>query len=243
MAKVATKNRVAAQLATKPDTGNGKAPAQTVQITRPNQEVLRLKLTGTAPLVLHRFSQKMQEKMAADQKAGSTTRSKRKRDPKDFEALYLGAQYTSHDVLVDGAFTQGKEKWQGINAASFRNAAIDACRLVGFKMTHAKLGVFIEADGYDSIDGTPLVRITEGEPQMWVAPARNATGVVDLRVRPRWPTWGLVLTVRYDADMFTRDDIVNLFMRVGCQVGIGEGRPNSKSSAGLGFGLFTLEAH
>ena len=226
-----TKNRVEAQLAKKPtkkEKGNG-AAAQSVQITRPQQQILKLTLTGTAPLVLHRFSQKMQEKMAADQKAGSTTRSKRNRTPKDFEALYKGAQYIA------------PEGWCGINAASFRNAAIAACRLVGFKMTHAKLGIFIEADGYDEIDGTPLVRITKGEPEQWVAPARNATGVVDLRVRPKWREWGVVLTVRYDADMFTQTDVVNLFMRVGCQVGIGEGRPNSKSSAGLGFGLFEIE--
>lgn len=227
-----TKNRVAAQIAKTPESGNGKAAqtVQTVQITAPQHEIIQLKLTGTAPLVLHRFSQKMREKMAADQQAGSTTRSKRKREPKDFDALYIGAQYISPDG------------WRGINAASFRNAAIDACRLVGFKMTHAKLGVFIEADGYDEIDGTPLVRISEGEPEMWVAPARNATGVVDLRVRPMWRKWGVILTVRFDADMFTRQDVVNLFMRVGCQVGIGEGRPNSKMSAGLGFGLFSIES-
>lgn len=227
MAK-ASKNRVAAQLAEKPDTGNGKA-AQTVQITAPNMKIIQFKLTGTAPLVINRFSQKMQEQMEANQKAGSTTRSKRKRDPKDFDALYLGAQYISPDG------------WRGINAASFRNAAIDACRLVGFKMTHAKLGLFVEADGYDEIDGTPLVRIIDGDPEMWVAPARNATGVIDLRVRPKWRHWGVLLAVRFDADMFTREDVVNLFMRVGCQVGIGEGRPNSKSSAGLGFGLFSIE--
>ncbi len=222
------KNRKAAQRAKTPESGNGEA-AQTVQITAPRMEIIQLKLTGTAPLVLHRFSQKMQEKMAADQRAGSTTRSKRKREPKDFDALYLGAQYISPDG------------WRGINAAAFRNASIDACRLVGFKMTHAKLGVFIVEDGYDKEGITPLVRITEGEPEMWVAPARNSTGVVDLRVRPMWRDWGVILTIRFDADMFTREDVVNLFMRVGLQIGIGEGRPNSKMSAGLGFGLFAIE--
>jgi hypothetical protein len=29
--------------------------------------------------------------------------------------------------------------------------------------------------------------------------------------------------------------------RVGLQVGIGEGRPDSKNSAGMGWGLFTIE--
>jgi len=40
--------------------------------------------------------------------------------------------------------------------------------------------------------------------------------------------------------MFTSSDVVNLFNRVGAQVGIGEGRPDSKASAGLGFGLFEI---
>ena len=32
----------------------------------------------------------------------------------------------------------------------------------------------------------------------------------------------------------------NLIARVGMQVGVGEGRPDSKQSAGLGFGLFDV---
>jgi hypothetical protein len=35
-------------------------------------------------------------------------------------------------------------------------------------------------------------------------------------------------------------DVVNLISRVGLQVGIGEGRPDSKQSAGLGYGLFEI---
>ena len=40
--------------------------------------------------------------------------------------------------------------------------------------------------------------------------------------------------------MLTHADVVNLIARVGIQVGIGEGRPDSKMSAGLGYGLFEL---
>lgn len=49
-----------------------------------------------------------------------------------------------------------------------------------------------------------------------------------------------MLRIRFDADLFTKTDIVNLIMRVGAQVGIGEGRPDSKDSAGMGFGLFEI---
>jgi hypothetical protein len=35
---------------------------------------------------------------------------------------------------------------------------------------------------------------------------------------------------------------VNLFNRVGQQVGVGEGRPDSRNSAGMGMGLFNVES-
>jgi hypothetical protein len=52
--------------------------------------------------------------------------------------------------------------------------------------------------------------------------------------------WECILTVRYDADMFSATDVVNLVARVGCQCGIGEGRPNSKDSTGCDWGLFDV---
>jgi hypothetical protein len=46
--------------------------------------------------------------------------------------------------------------------------------------------------------------------------------------------------VSFDADQFALGDIGNLLVRVGMQVGIGEGRPDSKKSAGMGWGLFEV---
>jgi hypothetical protein len=161
---------------------------------------------------------------------GSTTRSKRtNRAARDFNADAEGAAYRSD------------AGWYGMNAAAFRNASISACRLVGFKMTLAKLSIFIEADGFDKDEGTPLVRIISEEPAVSVMAVRNATGVMDMRARPVWrPGWKAVVRIRWDADQFTVDDITNLLLRVGMQVGIGEGRPDSRESAGLGYGLFNI---
>jgi hypothetical protein len=47
-------------------------------------------------------------------------------------------------------------------------------------------------------------------------------------------------TGNYCQSSFTANDVVNLIARVGLQVGIGEGRPDSKESAGLGYGLFEV---
>jgi hypothetical protein len=203
-------------------------PGKAVVITAPDMRYLELTIKGTAPLVINKFSAKAKEMMMATQMAGSTAKSRKNREAKDFEDLFNGARHVS---------TEG---WDGIHAASFRNAAISACRAAGFVMTKAKLAIFVEPDGFDADDFTPLVRITEGEPQMVVSPCRNASGVIDLRPRPTYMPWAANLRIRYDAGILTAEDVANLMHRVGMQVGIGEGRPDSKQSAGVGNGLFNI---
>jgi hypothetical protein len=175
--------------------------------------------------VVERFSKKaeLMAKMAEGKSAGS----KKVRDARDYDREAEEARYRS------------AENWEGMNAAAFRAAMISACRLVGFKMTLAKLSTFIEADGYDKNDGVPLVRIY-GESQVYTAHTRNATGVVDVRSRPMYRNWAARLRVRYDMDQFKMADVLNLVSRCGMQVGIGAGRPDSKASAGCGFGLFNV---
>lgn len=210
---------------TEADRKGGKALEQHLAISAPNIEVAAFKIVGTAPYVQAKFSQKAKAMMHETQAAGSTAKKGKKKDPKDFQAAYQGAMH------------RGPKGEYGIPAGAFRNAMISACRMAGFQMTRAKLSVFVEADFYDADEGTPLVRLT-GEPEYSEMAVRNDSGVADLRARPMWREWSATVTVRYDADQFTRIDVANLLARVGMQVGIGEGRPDSKNSAGMGWGLF-----
>ena len=197
-------------------------------IKAPNIQELEIGIIGMAPLMICRFSQKAMEQMMAAHEAGSAGRTKRARPKRDFDADFEGARHKS---------TEG---WDGIHAAAFRNGMISACRLVGFKMTIAKMAVFVTPDGFDIVDGVPLVRIHGGDPVKRVMHTRNATGVIDLRARPAWDKWGCDLRISFDADQFTAGDVLNLLARVGAQVGVGEGRPDSRSSAGMGVGMFRL---
>jgi hypothetical protein len=210
------------------------APAtggKSVVVAAPNFMRAEFLLVGTAPLVINKFSAKAQEMMRAKQEAGDQGGKRPKRDPKDFDLCYQEALRTS---------PQG---WHGIHAGAFRNAIISACRLVGFKMTIAKLTVFVDADGRDQDDGAPLVKITKGKPSKFEMAVRNESGVADIRARPMWePGWECVLRVSWDADQFSLQDITNLLMRVGIQVGICEGRPDSSKSNGMGWGLFSVES-
>ena len=209
-----------------------------VTISAPDFRRIDLTLQGTAPLVINKFSAKAQAVMKATQEAGGAAKSKKTREAKDFEALFNGARHIGQTFNDDGNLI---EEWDGIHAASFRNAAISACRAAGYVMTKAKLAIFVEADGWDRDDKTPLVKLTKGEPEMVISPCRNATGVIDLRPRPTYFPWEATLRIRYDAGMLQEEDIVNLIARVGLQVGIGEGRPDSKQSAGIGNGLFMIK--
>lgn len=206
-----------------------KTTEEVIRVTAPNIQTAVFKIRGTAPYVQARFTEKAKREMMRKMEEGQRGRSKRERQPRDFDADFRNAMHIS----ADG--------WIGIPASAFRNAIISACRLVGFKMTIAKLAVFVDADGFDIVDGIPLVRLDAGDAERVEMAVRNATGGPDIRVRPMWRAWGCTLRIRYDADQFSAEDLANLLLRAGQQVGIGEGRPDSKSSAGLGWGTFTLE--
>jgi hypothetical protein len=196
-----------------------------VVISAPNFQTVDVLLQGTAPLVVERFSKKAE--LMAKMAEGKSSGSKKVRDARDYDKEAEDARYRS------------VENWEGMNAAAFRAGMISACRLVGFKMTLAKLSTFVVADGLDLKDGIPLIRIY-GESETYTAHTRNATGVVDVRSRPMYREWAARLRVRFDSDQFTTQDVYNLISRVGLQVGIGAGRPDSKASAGCGFGTFEV---
>ena len=205
-----------------------KIKTEVIQITAPNIKTAQFKIIGTAPYVQLRFSEKAMRMMQEKMEAGGTAKSKKQRAARDFDDDFKQALNVS------------EEGWHGIHAPAFRNAMVDDCRLVNFKMTLAKLSIFVTHDGLDAVDSAPLIRI-EGTPVKMVSSVRNATGVADLRVRAKFFPWSAVLNVQYDADQFTVTDVANLLARVGMQVGIGEGRPNSKASCGMGFGTFIVE--
>lgn len=187
------------------------------------------KIIGTAPLVIHRFSAKTKQQMKQKMEEGKSSSSKKNREAKSTDVSFQEARYIS------------KEGWDGFHAASIRNACISACRLVNFKMTLAKLSIFVEADGWDKEEPQiPLIRIY-GDATKQEDMARVETGQPYVTVRAAYHNWYANVQIRWDADQFTLSDITNLLSRVGAQVGLCEGRPDSPNSCGMGWGLFEIE--
>jgi hypothetical protein len=205
-------------------------PKTILTISPPNFQLAKVKIIGTAPLVMNKMSSANRQKMIDDMMAGSRTKKGTARPPKDFDAVYKGAMHISET----GQY--------GIPASALRTGMIDGCRLVGFKMTIAKLSVFVEADGFDTDDGQPLVHLTVGSPVRRDMAVKLANGSTDILARPFFMPWECEPTLRWDGDQFNAQDVINLLARVGGQVGIGAGRPNSKMSTGMGWGTFRVES-
>lgn len=198
-----------------------------IVVKAPNLQTADIKIEGLTPYVQNKFSNKAAQEILQKHIAGSTARGKKKAEARDIEQEYHDAMHIGED---------GK---YGIPAPAFRSAMISACRLVGFQMTKAKLSVFVLGDAIDKDDGTPLVHL-EGEPEMHQGHVRLESGVASIAIRPMWRKWSAKVRVQWDADQFTTQDVVNLMSRAGQQVGIGEGRPDSKKSHGMGWGVFSV---
>lgn len=202
--------------------------SKSVTIPAPKFGMAEFLIEGTAPLVIHRFSAKTKEQMKQKMETGKAAGSRKNREAKKTDDLFREARYIS------------KEGWDGFHAASIRNAMISACRLVGFKMTLAKLSLFVEADGRDAEEPQiPLIRII-GKAEKQEDMARVETGQPYVTVRAAFYEWKAKVRIRWDEDQFTLQDVSNLLSRVGQQVGLCEGRPDSPNSAGMGWGLFEI---
>lgn len=204
-------------------------PKTSVIISPPNFQIAKVKIRGVTPYVMNKMSSDNRKKMMEKQESGERSKKGQKREPKNFDAVYQGAMHIS------------KEGWHGIPASSLRAAMISACRVVGFQMTRAKLCVFVEADGIDEDDGQPLIKIV-GKPRRRDMAVKLADGSTDIIARPFFDEWSALVTLKWDGDQFSASDVLNLLSRAGQQVGIGAGRPDSKSSTGMGWGTFVVES-
>ena len=200
-----------------------------VTIKAPNFQKAQFEIKGLTPLVIHRMSEKYKKELKQKMETGKAASNKKIREAVDIDEIYNSTRYIS------------REGWDGFHAGAIRGGMISACRLVGFKMTLAKLSIFVIQDGWDKKEPQiPLIRIN-GDPQKQEDMARTSTGDPILSIRAAYHDWSAVITIRWDADQFTIDDVFNLLRRVGGQVGICEGRPDSKRSAGMGWGLFEVK--
>lgn len=183
-------------------------------------ETLLVPIRGTAPLVVHRFSEKAKLEMLHAAQGKKTPKQ-----PKDPVAEY------------EAAFYRLKSGEPGFPALGFKAATVGGARFYGKQITMAALRQLIFFTGEPGADGHYYVQIM-GEPIMREDVVRIGRGGSDMRYRPQFTEWDAILTVTFVSSMLTRGSLLSLIDAGGLGVGVGEWRPER----GGDFGTFEIDA-
>ncbi len=201
---------------------------EVLNIEIPEIEVRSMEVTliGDSPLIVHKWSEKAKREML-DKQMKKATKGKSAKDPwTDYcESLYwltdMPAKPTQKDI--------DKAKF-GFPACAFKAAAVDAGYQQGLlaKKTTAR-GAFHIAGDLVEIEGTPTMREDM---------VRIGQGTADIRYRGEFKSWKTKLTIRYNPNAMSAEQIINLLNMGGFANGVGEWRPSKDGN----FGTFHVEA-
>lgn len=187
-----------------------KATAEEVRIELPRLNIQHLTITliGDSPLISHRWSEKAKKEML-DKHMKKAKTAKAAKNP---EADFLSSLY----VHEGGGY--------GFPVIAFKSAAVDAC-------SHVDGVTKVEARGAFHISGE-LAKI-EGEPEPREDMVRVGMGTADIRYRGQFRDWKVSLDIRYNANVLSAEQIINLFNTAGFAIGVGEWRPQKDGSYGM----------
>lgn len=197
------------------------------EIRRLGVETIEIPVIGTAPLLVHRFSEKA--KLAMLNAMQGVAKVKENKNP---EAEFEAAFYRFIKANPDDA-----DRF-GFPAIGFKDCTVSAARYYKSKsvsMVMLKQVIFI--GGEIGADGQKLVEIM-GEPAiMREDVVRVGQGGTDLRYRPQYTNWHATLRVRYVTSQLSRASVLSLVDAGGFGVGVGEWRPER----GGDMGTFTID--
>lgn len=185
---------------------------QAISLPALNIQFLKLRVRGDSPLICHAWSEKAKRQMLDSQ----MKKAKQAREAKNPQADYEESLYKH----PDGGY--------GFPSVAFKAAAVDACSSIA--------GVTkVEARGAFHLLGD-MVKI-EGEPSPREDMVRVGMGTADIRYRGEFREWSAELTLRYNSNVLSPEQILNLFNTAGFAVGVGEWRPQRDGS----YGMFHVE--
>lgn len=192
----------------------------TIEISRIDAETLRIPIIGTAPLIVHNWSEKARRIML-----GSMQGSKLPRESKNPEAEF------------EAAFYRTKSGGFGFPVLAFKSATVEASRFYGKNVTKVGLRQTLFFTGeYSPTCNMSLVDLS-GEPRMREDVVRVGISGTDLRYRPEFTEWSTQLTVTYVKSSLTRDSVLSLIDAGGLGTGVGDWRPAKNGD----FGTYRID--
>jgi hypothetical protein len=191
-----------------------KAQTETaIVLPKINLQQIKLRIVGDSPLIVHAWSKKAKTQMLDKQ----MKKAKGAKEAKDPERDYQESMYRMEDGTTP-AFP----------AVAFKSAAVDAC-------SHIEGVTKVEARGAFHIIGDMIP--IKGKPSMREDMVRIGMGTADIRFRAEFRQWAVELHIRFNANVLSAEQVVNLFNTGGFAIGVGEWRPQTNGS----FGMFHVE--
>lgn len=179
-------------------------------------EIANFNIQGTAPLIVHKFSEKAIKMMEDKQQKKGVEKRVRDAEKEMAESLYL---------FEDGVRS-------GFPAVGFKAAMIRAGKQLGFTMKDLQSWFMVVGT-----DGTDLIEI-EGDASLRTDMIRVATGGADIRYRPEYKKWRATLTIKYNSAVISPVQLAQLIETAGFGCGVGEWRPEKAKTGN--FGTFEL---
>lgn len=171
-------------------------------------ERARLRLIGLTPLIVNNFAEKAKTEIAERQQ-GKATMKKAARDP---EAEYEAAR------ILD---SQGRDC---IKASYLKMCCLSSFRFSDdFKRTELTGAFFVEGN---------LIPLDFEERSMRTDPVRISGGTTTLRYRPMYTGWSVGLSVVYQSNFISTEQLLNMFRTSGFAVGLCEWRPEKNGDMG-----------
>jgi len=192
-------------------------------------ETCQLYLVGDSPLICHAWNAKAEQQILGKQMKKARHAKQAKNPWEDFcNSLYWLTGCPPQYILTECPESPTEEDIEkgafGFPSIAFKAAAVEACPQVdGVAKTKARAAMHIVGE-YVKIEGKPKPRRDF---------VRLPTGVADIRFRAEFWPWHTCLTIRFNANVLSLDQIVNLFQVAGFGIGVGEGRPERGGQWGL----------
>jgi len=196
-----------------------------IELPALNIGYMEVTLIGDSPLIVHAWSEKAKKEMLDKQ----MKKAKSAKEPKDPKADFEASMYR----MDDGGY--------GFPSVAFKGAAVTAgTSVAGLTKIQARQAFHIlgeDADIEGAFEGSKsrvnLVRIEGSEPTMREDMVRVGMGTADLRYRPEFTSWRVKIGVRYNRNVLSEAQILNLLNVAGFAVGVGEWRPEKDGQYGM----------
>ena len=213
-----------------------KKETEVIEIKAINNKVVKIKIVGDTPLIVHAWSEKAKRMMLEAQMKTTKTKAREIRDPFDdfINSMYwLTEKPESTEDAFEKAVKNGA-KW-GFPVGAIKMAGNSAAYRNGWVKNQMQLrgSYFLRTEYGD------MAEIKNSIPIMREDMVRVGMGSADLRYRAEFRNWSIDMDLEYNADgEMTLEQIINVINAGGYSVGIGEWRPEKDGD----FGRYHVEA-